>query len=89
MSTDRYIPLDEAERRCGLSQGSLKRLLRQGVLDGYKAACRGKSRWLVSVASLTRYTHPEYGFLLDLPGPKLFLKRRSESPADPKDEAPQ
>jgi hypothetical protein len=82
MSTDHYIPLDEAERRCGLCQETLRRLLRHGVLDGYKAAFRGKSHWLVSVASLTRYTHPIYGFALDLPGPKLFLKRRSDRQED-------
>ena len=86
MSTDQYIPVDEAERRCGLSQETLKRLLRQGVLDGYKTTIRGKHRWLVSVASLTRYTHPVYGFLLDLPGPKLFLKRRDASQEDTNEE---
>jgi hypothetical protein len=33
---------------------------------------------MVSVASLKQYTDPVYGFLLDLPGPKLFLRRMDE-----------
>ncbi|MBI4771492.1 MAG: hypothetical protein HY784_14055 [Chloroflexi bacterium] len=50
---------------------TLRRLLREEVLRGFKA----RGRWLVSVASLREYSHPFSGWLLDLPGPKLFLQR--------------
>jgi len=70
-----FIPLGEAARRSGLHPNSLKRLLRQGVLRGFKAARNGRKQWLVSTASLRAYTDPESGLLLDLPGPKRFLRR--------------
>jgi excisionase family DNA binding protein len=70
-----YIDLKEAARRCGLHHKTIQRLLRDGVLDGYKTSEGGRMRWLVSVASLRLYTNPWTGHLLDLPGPKLFLRR--------------
>mgnify|MGYP002397819591 CR=1 FL=1 len=76
-----FITLEEAARRSGLHPNSLKRLLRQGALRGFKTAHAGRRRWLVSVASLRQYTDPLTGWLLDLPGPKLFL-RRAEEPED-------
>jgi len=74
-----YIPLEEAARRSGLHSETLKRLLRGGVIVGHKAAYGGRRRWLVSVSSLRQYTNPVYGFLLDLPGPKLFLRRADDA----------
>lgn len=73
-----YIPLDEAVRRSGLHPETLKRLLRGGVITGFKAAHGGRRRWLVSVLSLRQYADPVNGFLLDLPGPKLFLRRADD-----------
>jgi excisionase family DNA binding protein len=75
---DDYIPLDEAAQRSGLHENTLRRLLREGVLRGYKTGESGRQRWMVHAASLREYTHPFYGFLLELPGPKLFLRRREE-----------
>ena len=69
-----YITLKEAAKRSGLHENSLRRLLRSGEIDGYK---RGWS-WMVSVRSLDNYTDPVEGFLLELPGPKLFLTRRED-----------
>lgn len=77
-----YIPLEEAVQRSGLHADTLSRLLREGVIEGYKAVYQGRRRWLVSVASLRRYTDPFNGFLLDLPGPKLFLRRLDETDAE-------
>ena len=73
-----YIPLDEAAAMSGLHQNTLRRLLREGVIRGFKTAHEGKQRWLVSASSLRQYTDPVQGFLLDLPGPKLFLRRRDK-----------
>jgi hypothetical protein len=73
-----YIPLEEAAQRSGLHANTLKRLLRRGVIRGYKGRHAGRSRWLVSVISLRQYTDPVNGFLLDLPGPKLFLRKFDE-----------
>ncbi len=70
-----YIDLKEAARRSGLHRKTIQRLLRDGVLEGYKTSEGGSRRWLVSVASLRRYSDPWVGYLLDLPGPKLFLRR--------------
>ena len=70
-----YIPIEEAAQQSGLHINTLKRLLREGVIEGYKAIHQRKRRWLVSAASLRQYTDPFNGFLLDLPGPKLFLRR--------------
>lgn len=75
---DEFLRLEEAARQSGLHANTLRRLLREGTLHGYKAVHRGKQCWWVSAASLKRYTNPRSGFLLDLPGPKLFLKRRDE-----------
>jgi hypothetical protein len=76
--SEEFVRLEEASRRSGLHPNTLRRLLREGALHGYKAVHEGKQCWWVSAASLKRYTHPQSGFLLDLPGPKLFLKRREE-----------
>ncbi len=79
---DDYIFLEEAVRLSGLHMNTLRRLLREGTLRGYKTTHEGKQRWLVSVASLKRYADPVQGFLLDLPGPKLFLRKIDEDEAD-------
>lgn len=68
-----YLVLEDAARQSGLHPNSLRRLLRQGVILGYKAKFDGRQRWLVSAASLKHYTDPVVGFLLDLPGPKMYL----------------
>ena len=73
-----YITIEEAARRSGLHPESLKRLLRSGALTGYKMAYAGRRRWMVSAISLRQYTDPVRGFLLDLPGPKLFLRRADD-----------
>jgi hypothetical protein len=75
---EEFVPLDEAARLSGLHVNTLWRLLREGVLRGYKTTERGKERWLVAAASLRQYTDPFHGFLLELPGPKLFLRRRED-----------
>lgn len=69
------ISLDEAANRSGLHKVTVRRLLREGKIRGYKF---GKY-WVVSLRSLDEYTDPIMGFLLELPGPKLFLTRREES----------
>jgi excisionase family DNA binding protein len=74
---DEYLTLEAAAQQSGLHPNTVRRLLREGVLRGYKTGHRGKQRWLVSSASLRAYTDPMQGFLLDLPGPKLFLSRRA------------
>ena len=73
-----YIPLEEAARQSGLHPNTLRRLLRDGVIHGYKANYQGRNRWLVSTLSLKNYTDPIIGFLLDLPGPKIFLKKTGQ-----------
>ena len=70
-----YLLLEDAARQSGLHPNSIRRLLRQGVIFGYKANYQGKQRWWVSAASLKHYTDPVVGFLLDLPGPKIFLRK--------------
>jgi hypothetical protein len=75
---DDYLPLVEAAEQSGLHENTLKRLLRQGIVAGRKAIHNGRRVWLVSITSLRRYTDPVEGFLLDLPGPKLFLRRRKQ-----------
>ena len=72
---DDFIPLDQAAALSGLHKNTLKRLLRQGEIRGYKAVWEGRRRWMVSVRSLRHYSDPIEGFLLDLPGPKLFLRK--------------
>ena len=73
---DDYIPLEEAAQRSGLHPNTLRRLLREGVIHGYKASYSGKRHWIVSTISLKQYADPVIGFLLDLPGPKGFLKKK-------------
>ncbi len=70
-----HISITEAARQSGLHPNSLRRLLRLGEIAGYKSSVEGKSRWMVAVSSLKRYTDPVDGVLLDRPGPKKFLKR--------------
>ena len=77
-----YISIDEAARRSGLHPNSIQRLLREGKLAGYKEHHDGHLRWYVSVNSLDGYTNPWTGYLLDRPGPKLFLRRRDDSADD-------
>lgn len=74
-----YIPIEEAADLSGLHENTLRRLLREGVIRGYKAPVEGRQRWMISAASLRDYTDPIQGFLLDLPGPKLFLRRRDDA----------
>lgn len=76
---DDYLLLETAAQVSGLHLNTLRRLLRAGVVRGYKANLRGRRRWVVSALSLKRYTDPFHGFLLDLPGPKLFLRRQDEA----------
>jgi hypothetical protein len=45
------------------------------MIEGYKANCGGRQRWLVSASSLKDDTVPGVGFLLDLPGPGILLKK--------------
>ena len=71
---DDYISLDEAARRSGLHPNTLRRLLRSGEIRGYKSGWR----WMVSAASVGEYSDPVHGFLLELPGPKIYLTRRHE-----------
>lgn len=73
-----YITIEEAAQRSGLHSNTIARLLRRGVLHGYKSNEAGRSKWLVSVYSLRHYTDPINGFLLDMPGPKLFLSKLHE-----------
>ena len=71
-----YIPIDQAAARSGLHPNTIQRLLRQGKLHGFKDHHSGQMRWLVSVRSLDNYTNPWNGFLMDRPGPKIYLQRR-------------
>ncbi len=73
-----FISIDEAARRSGLHPNTIQRLLRQGKLEGYKEHHAGRLRWWVSVRSLDRYANPWTGFLMDRPGPKLYLTRRED-----------
>ena len=79
-----YINISEAAARSGLHPNTIQRLLRQGKLQGYKDHHSGKLHWVVSVSSLDGYTNPWNGFLLDRPGPKLYLRQRAAP--DQKDE---
>ena len=74
-----YIPIAEAARRSGLHRNTIQRLLRQGSLAGFKEHHGGQFRWWVSVRSLDQYTNPWTGFLMDRPGPKLYLTRRDKA----------
>ena len=77
-----YITADEASKRFGLHRNTISRLVRAGVLYGYKANVKGRRCWLVAVASLYRYADPYDGFLRDLPGPKLYLRRSDDDEDD-------
>ena len=77
-----YISLEEAAERFGLHPKSIERLVREGVLDGYKANIRARRRWLVSVRSLRNYTDETQGFFFDRPGPKPYLRRLDDSDED-------
>lgn len=70
-----FMTIETATQRSGLHPNALRRLLRAGVIYGYKASHEGKQHWLISPRSLKNYADPVKGFLLDLPGPKVFLKR--------------
>ena len=81
-----YLTLKQAAELSGLHAKTLMRLVRAGTLVGYKANVGGARRWFVSADSLSEYTDPYLGFLLDLPGPKLYLRRvndEGEAGADP------
>jgi excisionase family DNA binding protein len=67
--------LQQAAQLSGLHVKTLMRLVRSGKLEGYKASVGGARRWYISAESLSEYTDPYLGFLLDLPGPKLYLRR--------------
>ena len=74
MSRD-YLTLKQAAALSGLHVKTLMRLVRTGKLDGHKATVDGVRRWYLSAKSLRDYTDPLRGYLLDLPGPKLYLRR--------------
>jgi excisionase family DNA binding protein len=71
-----YISISDAARRSGLHRNTIQRLLRQGKLTGFKEHHGGHFRWWVSVRSLEEYANPWTGYLMDRPGPKLYLTRR-------------
>lgn len=73
-----YISIGDAAGRSGLHPNTIQRLLRQGKLDGFKEHHGGRFRWWVSVRSLDQYSNPWTGFLMDRPGPKLYLTRRDD-----------
>lgn len=78
-----YISIEEAAQWSGLHSNTIQRLLRRGVLQGYKTIQGRTRRWMVSVASLRQYADPINGFLLDMPGPRLFLSKLNEDRDDP------
>ena len=71
----KYLTLKQAAEFSGLHAKTLMRLVRAGTLEGHKACVDGVWRWYVSADSLSDYSDPYLGFLLDLPGPKLYLRR--------------
>jgi excisionase family DNA binding protein len=73
-----YLTLKQAAELSGLHVKTLMRLVRAGRLEGYKATLGGARRWYVSAESLSHYTDPFHGYLLDLPGPKLYLTRAND-----------
>jgi Helix-turn-helix domain len=73
-----YLSIEDAAARSGLHPNTIQRLLRQGKLEGFKEHHAGKLRWFVWVRSLDKYTNPWNGFLMDRPGPKIYLRRRHE-----------
>ena len=76
---DVYLTLDEAAQRSGLHRHTIQRLVHAGVIWGYKDSVRGRLRWMISARSLRHYCDPINGFLLDLRGPKLYLRRVDDS----------
>ena len=78
MGDGEFVAIERAALESGLHPESIKRLLRQGRLEGYKARVRGHQRWLVSRASLRAYVEEVQTFASDRPGPRMFLKRRDE-----------
>jgi hypothetical protein len=74
-----YLSLKDATKQSGLHENTLRRLLRSGEVQGYKLGWF----WWVSASSLSQYTDPIHGFLLDRPGPKLFLTKREEQGEEP------
>ncbi len=80
--SDDYMTVEESAQCSGLHPNTLRRLLRQRQIVGYKMTVDGKVRWRVSASSLRQYTDPVSGFLLELPGPKLFLTRRDQDDGD-------
>lgn len=76
---DEYLTLEEAAGRSGLHRHTVQRLVHGGVLSGYKGVVRGRMRWMISARSLRYYCDPINGFLLDLRGPKLYLRRLQDS----------
>jgi DNA-binding IclR family transcriptional regulator len=77
-----YISIAEAAQRCGLHRNTIQRLLREGRLVGFKEHHSGQFRWWVSVRSLEEYTNPWTGFLMDRPGPKMYLTKRDKPKPD-------
>ena len=77
-----YLTLEQAAKLSGLHVKTLMRLVRAGTIEGHKARIDGARRWYVSAESLSQYTDPFYGFLLDLPGPKLYLTRVNDDDDD-------
>jgi Helix-turn-helix domain len=73
-----FLTIEEAVARSGLHPNTIQRLLRQGKLEGFKEHHGGQYRWFVSVRSLDKYANPWTGFLMDRPGPKIYLRRRDE-----------
>ena len=73
-----YLTLKQAAQLSGLHVKTLARLVRTGKLDGHKANYDGRLCWYVSAESLSEYSDPFWGFLLDMPGPKLYLRRLND-----------
>jgi hypothetical protein len=73
-----FLSIEDAAARSGLHPNTIQRLLRQGKLEGFKEHHGGRYRWFVSVRSLDKYTNPWNGFLMDRPGPKIYLRRRDD-----------
>jgi len=48
--------------------------MRRGTVEGYRAGWR----WRISARSLDDYANPVYGFLMEMPGPKIFLTKRED-----------
>ena len=79
-----FLTLKEAALISGLHRKTLQRLVRTGVIEGHKANYDGHIRWYVSAAALSAYTDPFRGYLLDKPGPKLYLRRAGDDEGEGK-----